>query len=271
MGGAPTVLNMIINCPEADRKPLPHKVDIMTGGAPPPPLILSKMEELGFRVSHLYGLTETFGPGTSCSWKPEWDLLPVEERLKLKTRQGVRHLGLEGVDVKDPVTMESVKSDGKSMGEIMFQGNTIMSGYLKDKKATEEAFSGGWFRSGDLAVKHPDGYIEVKDRSKDIIISGGENISTVEVETVIYSHPAVLEVAVVARPDDHWGQTPCAFVKLKDGFNVAGEDIIKYCRDRMPRYMAPKTVIFEELPRTSTGKVQKFLLKEKAKALGSIS
>lgn len=269
MGGAPTVLNMIVNSP--DQKPLPHKVEIMTGGAPPPPLILSKMEELGFGVSHLYGLTETYGPGTMCAWKPEWDSLPTEERLKLKTRQGVRHMGLEGVDVKDPITMESVKCDGKTMGEIMFRGNTVMSGYLKDQKATEEAFSGGWFRSGDLAVMHPDGYIEVKDRSKDIIISGGENISTVEVETVIYSHPAVLEVAVVARPDDHWGQTPCAFVKLKDGYSVTGQEIIDYCRERMPKYMAPKTVIFEDLPRTSTGKVQKFLLRDKAKALGSLS
>ncbi|KAI3665278.1 hypothetical protein L6452_43902 [Arctium lappa] len=271
MSGAPTVLNMIVNSPEDHRKPLPHRVEIMTGGAPPPPLVLSKMEELGFGVSHLYGLTETLGPGTSCLWKPEWDSLPTEDRLKLKTRQGVRHLGLEEVDVKDPITMESVESDGKSMGEIMFRGNTVMSGYLKDPKATAEAFTGGWFHSGDLAVKHPDGYIEVKDRSKDIIISGGENISTVEVETVIYSHPAVLEVAVVARPDNHWGQTPCAFVKLKDGFNFDAQDIIDYCRDRMPHYMAPKTVIFEELPRTSTGKVQKFLLREKAKAFGSIS
>ncbi|XP_076903215.1 putative CoA ligase CCL13 [Bidens hawaiensis] len=271
MSGAPTVLNMIVNSPVTDRKPLPHRVEIMTGGAPPPPLILSQMEELGFGVSHLYGLTETYGPGTFCLWKPEWDSLPSEERLKLKTRQGVRHMGLEAVDVKDPITMESVECDGKSIGEIMFRGNTVMSGYLKDTKATEEAFSGGWFRSGDLAVKHPDGYIEVKDRSKDIIISGGENISTVEVETVIYSHPAVLEVAVVARPDNHWGQTPCAFVKLKDGFSVNGADIIDYCRNRMPKYMAPKTVIFEDLPRTSTGKVQKFLLREKAKALGSIS
>ncbi|KAI3813664.1 hypothetical protein L1987_18393 [Smallanthus sonchifolius] len=271
MGGAPTVLNMIVNSPVTDRKPLPHRVEIMTGGAPPPPLVLLKMEELGFGVSHLYGLTETYGPGTLCLWKPEWDSLPVDERLKLKTRQGVRHLGLEAVDVRDPVTMESVECDAKSMGEIMFRGNTVMSGYLKDTKATEEAFSGGWFRSGDLAVKHPDGYIEVKDRSKDIIISGGENISTVEVETVIYSHPAVLEVAVVARPDNHWGQTPCAFVKLKDGFSADGQDIIDYCRDHMPHYMAPKTIVFEELPRTSTGKVQKFLLREKAKALGSIS
>ena len=271
MGGAPTVLNMIVNSPISDRKPLPHKVEAMTGGSPPPPQILSKMEELGFGVSHLYGLTETYGPGTSCIWKPEWDSLPLDKRYKLKARQGVQHPGLEEVDVKDPVTMASVPADGKTMGEIMFRGNTVMSGYLKDLKATEEAFSGGWFRSGDLAVKHPDNYIEVKDRSKDIIISGGENISTVEVETVLFGHPAVLEAAVVARPDNHWGQTPCAFVKLKEGYDVDSQEIIKFCRDHLPHYMAPRTVIFEDLPKTSTGKTQKFILREKAKALGSLS
>ncbi|XP_076927403.1 isovalerate--CoA ligase AAE2-like isoform X1 [Bidens hawaiensis] len=271
MGGAPTVLNMIVNSPSTDRKPLPHKVEVATAGAPPPPQIISKMEELGFGVTHLYGLTETYGPGTMCLWKPEFDSLPTEEQLKIKTRQGVRTLGLEGVDVKDPVTMESVECDGKAIGEVMFRGNTVMSGYLNDTKATEEAFSGGWFHSGDLAVKHPDGYIEIKDRSKDIIISGGENISSIEVETVIYSHPGVLDVAVVGRPDNHWGQTPCAFVKLKDGFSVDDQDIIKHCRDRMPHYMAPRTVVFGDLPITSTGKVQKFVLKEKAKALDSIS
>lgn len=271
MGGAPTVLNMIADSPVCDRKPLPHKVEVMTGGAPPPPQILSKMEELGFGVSHLYGLTETYGPGTYCAWKPEWDSLLPDERLKLKTRQGVHHLGLQDVDVKDSVTEESVPADGKMLGEVMFRGNTVMSGYFKDLEATEEAFKGGWFRSGDLAVKHPDGYIEVKDRLKDIIISGGENISTIEVETVLYGHPAVLEAAVVAKPDDHWGQTPCAFVKLKEGFNVSAEDIIKFCRDHLPHYMAPRTVVFEDLPRTSTGKVQKFILREKAKAIGRLS
>ncbi|KAD3640665.1 hypothetical protein R6Q59_019977 [Mikania micrantha] len=270
MGGAPTVLNMIVNSSLTDRQPLPHKVEVATAGAPPPPQIMSKMEELGFGVTHLYGLTETYGPGTVCLWKPEWDLLPTEERLKIKTRQGVRSLGLEGVDVKDPITMKSVACDGKMIGEVMLRGNTVMSGYLKDTKATEEAFAGGWFHSGDLAVKHPDGYIEIKDRSKDIIISGGENISSIEVETVIYSHPGVLDVAVVGRPDNHWGQTPCAFVKLKDGCSVDDKDIINHCRDRMPHYMAPRTVIFGDLPITSTGKVQKFVLKEKAKALGSI-
>nr|QII68911.1 benzoate:CoA ligase [Hypericum calycinum] len=271
MGGAPTVLNMIVNSPAGDRKPLPHKVDIMTGGSPPPPQILFKMEELGFGVSHLYGLTETYGPGTYCTWKPEWDSLPPAERSKMKARQGMLHLGLEDVDVKDPITMESVPADGKTIGEIMFRGNTVMSGYLKDLKATEEAFRGGWFRSGDLAVKHHNGYLEVKDRSKDIIISGGENISSVEVETVLYGHPAILEAAVVARPDDHWGQTPCAFVKLKEGCNASSADIISFCRDHLPHYMAPRSVVFQDLPRTSTGKVQKFILREKAKAMGSLS
>nr|GEU92220.1 probable acyl-activating enzyme 1, peroxisomal [Tanacetum cinerariifolium] len=271
MDAAPTVLNMIVNCPLADQKPLPHKVEILTGGSPPPATILSKIEELGFHVSHLYGLTETYGPGTLCSWKPEWDQLPLEEQTKLKARQGVKLFTIEEVDVKDPITMESVKCDGNSIGEVMFRGNTVMSGYFKDSKATSEAFNGGWFRSGDLAIKHPDGYIEVKDRYKDIIISGGENISTIEIETVIYSHPSVLEVAVVARPDDHWGQTPCAFVKLKDGVHANGKEIIEYCRDRMPHYMSPRTVVFDDLPRNSTGKVQKFVLREKAKMMGSLT
>ncbi|XP_052197585.1 butanoate--CoA ligase AAE1-like [Diospyros lotus] len=270
MGGAPTVLNMIVNSPASDQKPLPHKVEVMTGGSPPPPQIIFKMEELGFTVSHLYGLTETYGPGTSCVWKPEWDCLPLDERSRLKARQGVQHLGLEEVDVKDPVTMNSIPADRKTVGEVMFRGNTVMSGYLKDPGATEEAFKGGWFRSGDLGVKHSDGYIELKDRSKDIIISGGENISSVEVETVLHGHPGVLEAAVVARPDNHWGQTPCAFVKLKEGFNVDAQEMIKFCRDHLPHYMAPRTVIFDDIPRTSTGKVQKFLLRERAKALGSL-
>ncbi|KAI3668969.1 hypothetical protein L6452_40186 [Arctium lappa] len=271
MSGAPTVLNMLVNYLGTNRKTLPHTVEIMTGGAPPPPTILSRIEEIGFHVTHIYGLTETYGPGTWCLWKPEWDLLPFEEQAKLKARQGVKHFGMEEVDVKDPITMESVKCDGKSVGEVMFRGNTVMSGYFKDLRATEKAFDGGWFRSGDLAVKHQDSYIEVIDRSKDIIISGGENISTIEVESVIYSHPDVLEVAVVARPDDYWGQTPCAFVKLKDGTHVEAQEIIQHCRDHMPHYMAPHTVIFDDLPRNSTGKVQKFVLRERAKNLGSFS
>ncbi|PIA46841.1 hypothetical protein AQUCO_01500407v1 [Aquilegia coerulea] len=264
MGGAPTVLNMIVNAAASDRKPLTCKVEIMTGGAPPPPNVLFKMEELGFNVSHLYGLTETYGPGTLCTWKPEWDCLPPEERANLKSRQGVQHLGVE-VDIKDPITLKSVPPDAKTMGEVMFRGNTLMNGYFKDLKATQEAFAGGWFRSGDLAVKDHDGYIKVKDRSKDIIISGGENISTIEVETVLYSHPAMLEAAVVARPDHHWGETPCAFVKLRDGFIVNADDIIKFCRDHLPHYMAPRTIVFGDLPKTSTGKVQKFILRKRAK------
>lgn len=272
MCGAPTVLNMIINAPASDMCPLPRKVTVVVGAAPPPPQVLFKMEELGFAVTHGYGLTETYGPATVCTWKPEWDVLPPDERAKIKARQGVHHLGLDEVDVKDPVTLKSVPADAKTMGEVMFRGNTIMNGYLKNLDATQEAFKGGWFHSGDLGIKHPDGYIELKDRSKDIIISGGENISTIEVESVIFSHPAVLEAAVVGRPDDHWGETPCAFVKLKDGNdNVTADEIIKFCRDRLPHYMAPRTVVFEDLPKTSTGKTQKFVLREKAKAMGSLT
>ncbi|KAK4713913.1 hypothetical protein R3W88_019820 [Solanum pinnatisectum] len=254
---------MIANSPLNDRKPLTHKVEILTGGSSPPPHVLSKMEELGFRVTHGYGITEayeTYSAATSCLWKPEWDSLPLEERAALKSRQGVQHLCIEKVDVRVPDTMERVPADGKSIGEI-----------LKDVKATKEAFKGRWFHTGDLAVKHPDGYIEIKDRLKDIIISGGENISTLEVERVLCSHPAIVEAAVVARPDDHWGQTPCAFVKLKEGYEeITSDEIIKFCRDHLPHYMAPRTVLFEDLPTTSTGKVQKFILREKAKALGSL-
>lgn len=271
MGGAPTVLNMIIHAPASEQMPLPGKVSVMTGGAPPPPQVLFKMEELGFNVTHSYGLTETYGPGTVCTWKPEWNSLPPEERAKIKARQGLHHLGMEEVDIMDPVTMKSVPADAKTMGEAMFRGNTVMNGYLKNVKATEDAFKGGWFRSGDLGIKHPDGYIELKDRSKDIIISGGENISTIEVESVIFSHPAVFDAAVVGRPDDYWGETPCAFVKLKDGCNASATEIIKYCRDRLPNYMAPRTVIFEDLPKTSTGKTQKYVLRQKAKDMGSLS
>lgn len=271
MGGAPTVLNMIIHAPASEQMPLPGTVSVMTGGAPPPPQVLFKMEELGFNVTHSYGLTETYGPGTVCTWKPEWNSLPPEERAKIKARQGLHHLGMGEVDIMDPVTMKSVPADAKTMGEAMFRGNTVMNGYLKNVKATEDAFKGGWFRSGDLGIKHPDGYIELKDRSKDIIISGGENISTIEVESVIFSHPAVFDAAVVGRPDDYWGETPCAFVKLKDGCNASATEIIKYCRDRLPNFMAPRTVIFEDLPKTSTGKTQKYVLRQKAKGMGSLS
>lgn len=271
MGGAPTVLNMIINAVIADRKPLPGTVSVMTGGAPPPPHVLNGMEDLGFIVHHVYGLTETHGPTTACTWMPEWDVLPAGERAQLKARQGVNHIGMQDVDVKSPDTMKSVPHDGQTVGEVMFRGNTIMSGYYKDINATKESMAGGWLHTGDLAVRHPDGYIELKDRAKDIIISGGENISSIEVESMIFSHPAVLEAAVVARPDDHWGETPCAFVKLKDGANATEAEIIGFCRERLPHYMAPKTVVFEDLPKTSTGKTQKFVLREKARAMGSLT
>lgn len=270
LGGAPTVLNMIINAPITVRKPLPGRVSMMTGAAPPPPYVMSKMEELGFRITHAYGLTETYGPATVCTWKPEWDALPLEERARLNARQGLHHIGMEEVDVKDPATMKSLPADGKTIGEVMFRGNTVMNGYYKDLKATTEAMNGGWYHSGDLGVRQPDGYIQLKDRSKDIIISGGENISSIEVESVLFSHPAILEAAVVARPDDFWGETPCAFVKPKDGVSVTAEEIIKFCRARLPHFMAPRTVVFEDLPKTSTGKTQKFLLREKAKAMGTI-
>ncbi|KAJ8771024.1 hypothetical protein K2173_023349 [Erythroxylum novogranatense] len=271
MGAAPIVLNMMANAPDIERKQLPHKVEVMIGGATPPHHIFDKLEKLGFGLTNFYGLTETYGPAAYCQWQPEWDLLTPDQRSKLKSRQGIHHCCVEDADVKDPATMESVKADGETIGEIMLRGNTVMGGYLKNLEATEEAFKDGWFRSGDVAVKHPDGYIEVKDRLKDIVISGGENISTIEVEAVLCGHPAVLEAAVVGRPDDHWGETPCAFVKLKQGFNANAEDILNFCRDNMARYMTPRTIVFDDLPKTSTGKVKKFILREKAKGLGSLS
>ncbi|KAG2648076.1 probable acyl-activating enzyme 1, peroxisomal [Panicum virgatum] len=274
MGGAPTVLSMIVNATAEERQRRPpggRPVTVMTGGAPPPPAVLFRMEELGFLVIHSYGLTETYGPATVCTWKPEWDALPAAERAAIKSRQGLHHLGLE-VDVKEPGTMRSVPADGRTMGEMMFRGNTVMSGYLKDGAATAEAMAGGWLRSGDLAVRHGDGYVKILDRSKDIIISGGENISTIEVEAALFAHPAVAEAAVVGRPDEYWGETPCAFVRLKDKGSVAAEEVMAFCRARLPRYMAPRTVVFvDELPKTATGKVQKFALRDKAKAMGSIS
>ncbi|GKU98132.1 hypothetical protein SLEP1_g11171 [Rubroshorea leprosula] len=271
MGGAPTVLNMMINAPSSDQALVPWKVLVMTGGAPPPPQVLFKMEELGFMVIHAYGLTETYGPATVCTWKPEWNSLPRETQAKIKARQGLHHVGMEEIDVKDPITMKSVPTDAKTMGEVMFRGNTVMNGYLKNIRETKDAFKGGWYRTGDLGVRHPDGYIELRDRSKDIIISGGENVSSIEVESVLFSHPAVLEAAVVGKPDNYWGETPCAFVKLKDGCNASAEELIKYCRDNLPHFMAPRDVIFQDLPKTATGKTQKFALRQKAKALGSIS
>ncbi|RLN13161.1 putative acyl-activating enzyme 1, peroxisomal [Panicum miliaceum] len=274
MGGAPTVLSMIVNAAAEERKPLPggRPVTVKAGGAPPPPQVLLRMEALGFLVIHGYGLTETYGPATFCAWKPEWDALPPEQQASIKSRQGLHHLGLV-VDVKDPVTMRSVPADGRTMGEVMLRGNTLMSGYYKDAAATSEALAGGWLRSGDLAVRHGDGYVKIMDRSKDIIISGGENISRIEVEAALFAHPAVAEAAVVGRPDEYWGETPCAFVKLRDGGagSVGAEEVIAFCRARLPRYMAPRTVVFvAELPKTATGKVQKVALRERARAMGSI-
>jgi acyl-CoA synthetase (AMP-forming)/AMP-acid ligase II len=264
----PVVLNMIVNAEQHIKKPLPGKVTVLTSGATPTPSVIIQMEQEGFSIFHVYGLTEAHGALLVCNWKPEWDDLPVQTRAHLKARQGVLHVGLQAVAVLNPSTMEPVLSDGVTVGEIMAKGSTIMKGYLKDKEATRRAFEGGWFHTGDLAVVHPDGYIEIKDRSKDIIISGGENISSIEVESVLHQHPDIFEAAVVARPDPFWGETPCAFVKLKEtGNTITRESLIAYCREHLPRFAAPKTVIFCDLPKTATGKIQKNVLRERAKAL----
>ncbi len=267
MCGAPIVLGMMINATETEKRPLPRVVEVMTAAAPPPPAVLKRMEEEGFHITHVYGLTEVYGPAVVCAWHEEWSELDPDERAAKKARQGVGYTTLEDLSVMDPQTMQPVPKDGKTMGEIMFRGNIVMRGYLKNPTATEEAFAGGWFHSGDLGVWHEDSYIELKDRSKDIIISGGENISTIEVENALYTHPDVIEVAVVGRPDEKWGETPCAFVSLREGATVSDTDIIAFCRENMASYKIPKTVIFGPLPKTSTGKVQKFILRDQAKAL----
>jgi acyl-CoA synthetase (AMP-forming)/AMP-acid ligase II len=269
--GAPVVLNMLINSPESERPYMPHKVHVMTAGAAPPAVVLAKMEEQGFRVTHTYGLTETFGPSTICAWKPEWDELPLEDRAVLNSRQGVRYVCLEALDVVHLKTLAPVPADGVTLGEIVMRGNMVMKGYLNNPKATEESFKGGWYHSGDIAVKHPDGYIEIKDRAKDIIISGGENISSLEVESILYRHPAILEASVVARPDEQWGETPCAFVTLKENATLTEADVIQFCRKELPHFMVPRSVVFSSLPKTATGKIQKHVLRTKAKALGSLS
>src|SRR5713101_6763458 len=260
--GAPVVMNMLLN---ARTEKLPRRVDMMTAGAAPPATVIGGMEALGFHITHVYGLTEVYGPSVICAWHDEWDALPQAERARLKSRQGVSYPVLEGLMVADPETLAPVPPDGVTMGEIFMRGNIVMKGYLKNLDATEEAFAGGWFHTGDLAVAHPDGYIEIKDRSKDIIISGGENISTIEVEDVLYRHPAVLEAAIVARPDANWGETPCAFVTLKEGAAVEAAEIIAFCREHLAHFQAPSHVIFGPLPKTSTGKIQKFVLRERAK------
>jgi fatty-acyl-CoA synthase len=265
--GAPIVMNMLVNMPEAQRPRFGRTIELMTAAAPPPAAIIEAMETMGFHITHVYGLTEVYGPAVVCEWHPEWNALPVAEQASLKARQGVRYPVLEGLMVADPKTLEPVPADGKTMGEVLFRGNIVMKGYLKNPRATDEALAGGWFHSGDLGVLHPDGYIELRDRSKDIIISGGENISTIEVEGVLYRHPAVMEAAVVARPDRTWGETPCAFVTLKDGASATAEEIIAFSRQHLARFKVPRTVVFGPLPKTSTGKIQKFVLRQQAAAL----
>lgn len=265
--GAPIVLNMLNNADDELKAGINHQVKVMTAGAAPPASVIEGMENMGFSVTHVYGLTETYGPCVVCAWHEEWDEKPSAERARLKARQGVKSPMQEGLMIADPQTLEPVPQDGKTLGEIFMRGNLVMKGYLKNPRATEESFDGGWFHSGDLAVWHPDGYVEIKDRSKDVIISGGENISSIEVEDVLYRHPSVSEAAVVARPDEKWGETPCAFVNLKPGAEVTEEEIIAFCRDNMARFKVPKTIIFGELPKTSTGKIQKFVLRDQVKAL----
>jgi fatty-acyl-CoA synthase len=263
--GAPIVMATLLNAPEEEKKPLPHVVEFFTAAAPPPEAVLAAMKGAGFNVTHLYGLTETYGPAVVNDWHGEWDVLPPPAQAARKARQGVRYGALEALDVMDPETMQPVPHDGETLGEVMFRGNVVMKGYLKNPKATEKTFAGGWFHSGDLGVVHPDGYIQLKDRSKDIIISGGENISSIEVEDALYKHPAVAAAAVVAKPDEKWGETPCAFVELKPGKAATPDELIEHCRKNLAHYKCPKHVVFVELPKTSTGKIQKFKLREMAK------
>lgn len=266
MCGAPIVLNTLLTASESARRSIDHPVQAMTAGAPPPASVIGAVEGMGIEVTHVYGLTEVYGPVTVCAWKPEWNDLPLDQRTALKARQGVRYQTLAGLMVADLETLEPVAKDGESVGEICVRGNTVMKGYLKNPEATAEAFRGGWYHTGDLAVWHEDGYIEIKDRLKDIIISGGENISTIEVEEVLYRHPDIMEAAVVARSDDKWGEVPCAFVTLNpEAGEVSEEEIIRFCREHLARFKAPKRVVFDDLPKTSTGKVQKFVLRQQAK------
>lgn len=266
--GAPIVLNLLKNAPDHMKASITHPVKAMTAGAAPPAAVIEGMERMNFEVTHVYGLTETYGPAVVCAWHDHWNELTLQERAVLKSRQGVRYPMLEGLMVAHAQTLEPVPRDGTTIGEIFMRGNNVMKGYLKNPAASEEAFAGGWFHTGDLAVWHQDGYVDIKDRSKDIIISGGENISTIEVEDVLYRHPAVMEVAVVARPDEKWGETPCAFVTLKPNMeHVTEEEIIEFCRNQLARFKVPKTVVFGPLPKTSTGKMQKYILRERASQL----
>jgi fatty-acyl-CoA synthase len=264
--GAPIVLNMLVHAPDRVKRRFDHVVEVATGGAAPPSPVIEAMERMGFRVTHLYGLTESYGPSTVCAWQEDWAALPLSERVAKMARQGVQYLTLDRQRVADPATMQDVPPDGVTIGELMLRSNTLMKGYLKNPAATADAFGGGWFHTGDLAVMHPDGYVEIKDRSKDIIISGGENISSIEVEEVLYRHPQIMEAAVVARPDDKWGETPCAFITLKpDAGEVAATAIIAWCRANLAHFKVPKSVVFGPLPKTSTGKIQKYALRERAK------
>lgn len=266
--GAPIVMNFLINAPQEEQKPLPQVVKIMTAASPPPAAVLEQMESIGFHLTHAYGLTETYGPAVVCAWKQEWDELPRLDRARKKSRQGVRYHALDALTIMDPEKMQPVPADGETIGEVMFRGNIVMKGYLKNQDATQDAFGDGWFHSGDLGVMHPDHYIQLKDRSKDIIISGGENISSIEVEDTLYRHPAVLEAAVVARQDEKWGERPCAFIDLKKSARgTTEEEIIAFCRENLAAYKVPGTIIFQTLPKTSTGKIQKFKLRQTAKEL----
>ncbi len=265
--GAPIVMSTLLNAPPQEKKALPHVVEFVTAAAPPPEAVLGAMKAAGFNVTHVYGLTEVYGPACVNEWRREWDALPAAAQAAKKARQGVRYPVLEALDVLDPATMQPVPRDGETLGEVMFRGNVVMKGYLKNKSATEKEFAGGWFHSGDLGVIHPDGYIQLKDRSKDIIISGGENISSIEVEDALYKHPAVSAVAVVAKPDDKWGETPCAFVEFKPGASATADELIAWCRSQLAAYKCPRHIVFMEIPKTSTGKIQKFKLRETAKGV----
>jgi fatty-acyl-CoA synthase len=265
--GAPIVMAVLLNAPAAEKKPLPHVVEFFTAAAPPPEAVLAAMKEAGFNVTHLYGLTECYGPSVVNDWHEEWDALSAADQATKKSRQGVRYGALEGLDVRDALTMVPVKRDGEALGEVMMRGNVVMKGYLKNKASTAKAFEGGWFHTGDIGVMHEDGYIQLKDRSKDIIISGGENISSIEVEDALYKHPAVAAAAVVAKPDDKWGETPCAFVELKPGAKASADDLLQWCKKHLAGYKVPRHFVFAEIPKTSTGKIQKFKLREMAKGV----
>jgi fatty-acyl-CoA synthase len=269
MCGAPIVMQMIAGAPEEEKRALPHTVNMFTAAAPPPAAVLADMARQGFNVTHVYGLTEVYGPCVVSAWKSEWNELPLDEQAKLKARQGVTYQVQEAMMVADPETLAPMPMDGESMGEVFMRGNVTMKGYLKNPAATEEAFSGGWFHTGDLGVWHPDGYVELKDRSKDIIISGGENISSIEVEDTLYTNAKIAAVAVVATPSEKWGETPTAFIELKPGEDATAEEIIAFCRDNMAHYKCPRQVVFEDLPKTSTGKIQKFVLRDRARELAS--